>query len=129
MIKLFALLLSLFMYTTVYSLDDFDLYRYGVDETITVKRTSFIVKFVLYDTEEELNDVYYRDQERKAGEGVRAFTYSTEDEDVCYVHIKLAELWDDRESMTIMGHEIYHCALARHNNTPNIAAEDLALLK
>jgi len=28
-----------------------------------------------------------------------------------------------------MGHEIYHCALARHNNTTDIEAEDLALLK
>lgn len=108
------------MYTTVYSLDDFDLYRFGADETITVKRTSFIVKFVLYDTEEELNNVYYLDRERKANEGVRGFTYSAEDEDVCYVHIKPAKIWDDRESMAIMGHEIYHCALAKHSNTTDI---------
>jgi len=79
-----------------------------------MERKSFIVKFILYDTEEELNDVFYNNRKRPEGEGVRAFTLSTKDEDVCYVHIKPAKRWDDREAMSILGHEIYHCALATH---------------
>jgi len=109
-----VLFCSLVLPRTAFALDDFDLYRYGPDEKIKVERKEFIVKFVLYDTEAELNDVYYRDEERPEGEGVRAFSMSNKVEDVCYVHIKPAKIWDDRENMAIMGHEIYHCALARH---------------
>jgi hypothetical protein len=100
----------------VFALDDFDLYRYGPDEKVQIERKGFIVKLVLYDTEEELNDVYYNSQEgeRPEGEGVRAFSMSSDAEDVCFVHIKAAKIWDDRENMAIMGHEVYHCALARH---------------
>jgi len=100
----------------VIALDDFDLYRYGPDAKVQIERKGFIVKLVLYDTEEELNDVYYSGQEgeRPEGEGVRAFSMSSDAEDVCFVHIKAAKLWDDRENMAIMGHEVYHCALARH---------------
>jgi hypothetical protein len=99
---------------TSLALDDFDLYKYGKDEKVKIERKEFIVKFILYDTEDELNDVYYEDIERPEGEGVKAFSYSTESEDVCYVHIKPAKIWDDREGMAIMGHEVYHCALGRH---------------
>ncbi|MBT6471604.1 MAG: hypothetical protein HOK52_10130 [Candidatus Marinimicrobia bacterium] len=99
---------------TTLALDDFDLYRYGDDEKVKIGRKNFIVKFIIYDSEDELNDAYYLDEERTEGEGVKAFSLSTEEEDVCYVHIKPAKKWDDRESMAIMGHEVYHCALARH---------------
>lgn len=102
---------------TVFALDDFDLYRYGEDVKLTVERKAFIVKLVLYDNEADLNDVYYQDyqnRERPKGESVRAFALSNKDEDVCFVHIQAAKIWDDRENMAIMGHEIYHCALSRH---------------
>jgi hypothetical protein len=69
---------------------------------------------VLYDTEAELNDAYYQDRERPDGEGVRGFAMADKDEDVCYIHIKAAAIWDDRENMAIIGHELYHCALAKH---------------
>jgi hypothetical protein len=53
-----------------------------------------------------------------------------DDEDVCFVHIIPPEIWDDRESMAIMGHEIYHCALADHrdvilNETAEVETEEL----
>jgi len=99
---------------TVFALDDFDLYRYGKDVKLTVERKGFIVKLVLYDNESDLNDAYYQDRERPEGESVRAFALSAKNEDVCFVHIKAAKIWDDRENMAIMGHEIYHCALSRH---------------
>jgi hypothetical protein len=102
---------------TVFALDDFDLYRYGKDAKLTVERKEFIVKLVLYDNESDLNDAYYQDRERPEGESVRAFALSNKDEDVCFVHIKATKLWDDRENMAIMGHEIYHCALSRHQIT------------
>jgi hypothetical protein len=98
----------------VFALDDFDLYRYGKDAKLTVERKGFIVKLVLYDNESDLNDAYYQDRERPEGESVRAFALSAKNEDVCFVHIKAAKIWDDRENMAIMGHEIYHCALSRH---------------
>jgi len=98
----------------VFALDDFDLYRYGKDAKLTVERKGFIVKLVLYDNESDLNDAFYQDRERPEGESVRAFALSAKDEDVCFVHIKAAKIWDDRENMAIMGHEIYHCALSRH---------------
>jgi len=99
---------------TVFALDDFDLYRYGKDVKLTVERKGFIVKLVLYDNESDLNDAFYQDRERPEGESVRAFALSAKNEDVCFVHIKAAKIWDDRENMAIMGHEIYHCALSRH---------------
>ena len=98
----------------VIALDDFNLYKYGAAEKVKIGRKSFIVKFVIYDNESDLNDAYYKDNERPEGQGVRAFSLSTKDEDVCYIHLKPATKWDDHESMTNMGHEIYHCALARH---------------
>lgn len=97
-----------------HALDDFDLYRYGDEQKIKIQRKEFIVKFVVYDTEEELNEVFYANRERPVGHGVRAFTLSSKDQDVCYVHLKLAKKWDDREAMSILGHEMYHCALASH---------------
>lgn len=114
LISLILFVFLVFICNPSHALDDFDLYRYGPDEKIKMERKSFIVKFVLYDTEEEINDVFYNNKKRPEGQGVRAFTLSTKDEDVCFVHIKPAKRWDDRESMTILGHEIYHCALATH---------------
>jgi hypothetical protein len=99
---------------TALALDDFDLYRYGPDEKVKIERKEFIVKFVIYDSELDLNDAYYGDEERPQDEGVKAFSLSSKDEDMCFVHIKPAKIWDDREGMAIMGHEVYHCALGRH---------------
>jgi len=92
--------------TPLYALDDFDLAKYGADEKIKIEREGFVVKLVLYKFQEKLDDE----------SGIRGFAQMSEGEDVCYVHIIPAEIWDDREALTIMGHEIYHCALADHKD-------------
>lgn len=96
------------------ALDDFNMYRYGDDAKIKIERKEFIVKFVIYDTEEELQDEFFDGEKPPEGLGVRAFTMVSPSSDVCYIHLKLAKIWDDRESMAILGHELYHCALAEH---------------
>jgi len=113
-----ALLLSLnvsALSLEVKTLDDFDLKYFGDTAAVEIKRTEFIVKFVLYNSEEELDKVY---QEKTGTKGsVVAFTEVHESMPTCFVHFIPAELWDDREKMTVLGHEIYHCALANHKDT------------
>jgi len=114
---LLAILLTCFSFNTL-ALDDFDLMKYGDDDKIEVVRTDFIVKLVLYKFRERLNEAFEESNgnELPEGAGVRGFAVVNPNDDVCYVHIIAAELWDDREGMAIMGHEIYHCALADHND-------------
>jgi hypothetical protein len=106
-------------------LDDFDLYKYGPDDTVEVTRTAFIVKLVLYKTRNRLNNAFEEATKDSLpdGSGVRGFALVRDDQDVCFVHIIPAEIWDDREAMAIMGHEIYHCALADHNDVIDETAE------
>jgi len=104
--------------TPLYALDDFDLAKYGPDDTIEIEREGFVVKLVLYKFQEKLDEAYkkFTKQEDSSESGIRGFAQMSEGEDVCYVHIIPAEIWDDREALTIMGHEIYHCALADHKD-------------
>jgi len=103
--------------TPLYALDDFDLARYGPDAKIEIERKSFIVKLILYNTDIELNRAYEKETKTKlkADSGIRGYTTVNDNEDVCYVSLVPPKLWDDREALTIMGHEIYHCTLAKHN--------------
>ncbi len=108
-----SLILSLSL--SSYSLDDFDLASYGPEAKIEDIRTGFIVKIITYSSRKELSESYEETTGIKLkGRGIRAFSLSSPIEDVCYVHIIPAKIWDDREAMAIMGHEIYHCALADH---------------
>jgi hypothetical protein len=112
-----TLLVTAIVSKQVQALDDFDLMYYGPDVTLDIGRTEFIVKFKFYDDADSLNfewasltgTTYVPGQP-----GVRAFATSHPENDVCVIHIIPASIWDDRESMTIMGHEVYHCALADH---------------
>ena len=106
------------LYSQVEALDDFDLAKYGPEDTIEIKRTDFIVKFVLYNFPQKLNQAYEENNGEKLPEGgsVRGFALVKEDEDVCFVHIIAPKFWDDREGLTIIGHEIMHCAVAAHKN-------------
>ena len=106
------------IYSQVEALDDFNLAKYGGDDTSEIGRTNFIVKLILYKFPERLNEAFEKNTGEKLpdGAGVRGFAVVSPDEDVCFVHIIPAEIWDDREAMTIMGHEIYHCAMANHKN-------------
>lgn len=112
------LMITAFMAENVGALDDFDLYRYGVEDTIEVQRTKFIVDITFYDNERDIQWKYDTSTNfRKnniTGNGIRAFTISSKDTDVCYIHIQKADIWDDRELMAITGHELYHCMLAKH---------------
>ena len=119
------------VYSSVEALDDFDLAKYGNEDKVEVLRTNFIVKLVLHTFPDELNEAFENTNGRPLpeGAGVRGFAIVSETEDVCYVHIIPADIWDDRESMAIMGHEIYHCALADHermliDETDMIGLED-----
>ncbi len=100
----------------IYALDDFDLMKYGPEDTIEVVRTDFIIKFVLYKFPQRLNEAYESANGEALPEGgsVRGFAVVKPDEDICFVHIIIPKIWDDRESLTIIGHEIMHCALADH---------------
>lgn len=100
--------------TNVFALDDFDLYRYGPSDKIVIEREAFILKFVFYDSFESLQ-VGYKEAtgDKKEGE-VRGFTMVSRTQDICTVHVVKAQLWDDREDLTILGHEVYHCTFASH---------------
>ena len=100
------------------ALDDFDLAKYGPDDTIEVTRKEFIVKLVLYATDDRLTKAFEESigEPLPEGSGIRGFAIVSPEQDVCFVHIKPADIWDDREAMAIMGHEIYHCALSSHAN-------------
>jgi len=100
------------------ALDDFDLAKYGPEDAIKIERTEFIVKIITYPNRDRLNKAFnlVAAEELPEGSGARGFTNVRGDEDVCYVHIIPAGIWDDREAMAIMGHEVYHCTLADHTN-------------
>jgi hypothetical protein len=110
--------ITICFYSQANALDDFDLAKYGPEDTIEVKRNNFIVKLVTYSSMDQLNESFEEASGMELGEedGVRGFATVHETEDVCYVHIMPAQIWDDREAMAIMGHEIYHCALAKHKD-------------
>ena len=106
------------------ALDDFDLMKYGPDDTIEVGRSEVIVKMVLYDNQRKLDEAFNGASEEPMpeGSGVRGFAVVAPSQDVCFIHIIPAKIWDDREAMAIMGHELYHCLLSDHQN-PNVAQE------
>jgi len=110
--------ITICFYSQANALDDFDLAKYGPEDTIEVKRNSFIVKLITYTSEARLNKAFEEASGMELGEedGVRGYATVSEGEDVCFVHIMPAKIWDDREAMAIMGHEIYHCALAKHKD-------------
>ena len=113
---LLAVLMLLLTASKSYALDDFDLAKYGLDDTIESTRTGFIVKLITYTTRERLTRAFEKATggDLPEGTGIRGFAIVDKEEDVCFVHIVPAKIWDDREAMAIMGHEIYHCALADH---------------
>jgi len=116
-VKSLFLAFFLLLTTPLYALDDFDLAKYGPDAKIAIERKSFIVKIILYNTDIELNRAYEKSTKTKLqnGSGVRGFTNVSKEVDVCYIHLVPPKLWDNREALTIMGHEIYHCTLATHS--------------
>ncbi len=116
-----------------YALDDFDLAKYGSEETVDFKRAEFILKIITYTNRDRLNQAFEKATGKPLpeGSGIRGFTNVSPDEDICWVHIIIAELWDDREAMAIMGHEVYHCTLADHKDVMGVpvpeAPKDTAL--
>ena len=124
---LWVCLLILVSYTpTAKALDDFDLAKYGSDDTIVVGRTDFIVKLIIYNDRDKLNIAFEKANGSALpdGAGVRGFANVNETEDVCFVHIIPADMWDNREAMAIMGHEIYHCALSDHQDINKMNTDD-----
>lgn len=100
--------------TNVFALDDFDLYRYGPNDKLIVEREAFVLKFVFYDSFESLQVGFRKvTGDKKEGE-VRGFTMVSRTQDVCTVHVVKPKIWDDRENLTILGHEVYHCTFANH---------------
>jgi hypothetical protein len=107
------LILSFLISLNVIALDDFDLYRYGPTATIQTERTSFIMKMVIYDSAHEIQKSFNAFSGKEDHE-IRAFTQTLPGDDICYVHIVKSELWDNREALAILGHEVYHCTFATH---------------
>jgi len=97
----------------VLAIDDFDLYRYGPDDKIEVGRAGFVLKLVFYENHEELQKAFKKNSPEVEGE-VRGFTLVSEFSDVCVVHMVKTTMWDDREALTILGHEVFHCTYADH---------------
>jgi hypothetical protein len=100
------------------ALDDFDLMKYGSDDKIEVGRNEVIIKMVLYDNQRKLDEAFNGASEdpMPEGAGVRGFAVVAPSQDVCFIHIIPAKIWDDREAMAIMGHELYHCLLSDHQD-------------
>ena len=110
-----SILIALTLLTTnVFALDDFDLYRYGPDDKINVERESFVLKMVFYPDHERLQRSFRKVTKSKKEGEVRGFTMVAKDQDVCTVHVVLPKIWDDREALTILGHEVFHCTFAGH---------------
>ena len=112
-------ILSMLISLNVLALDDFDLYRYGPDDKMDIQRLGFVFKIVFYETHEELQKAFDNLPGANNGE-VRGFTMVSEFNDVCTTHIVKPKIWDDREAMTIMGHEVYHCTFADHNKVASV---------
>jgi hypothetical protein len=106
------------------ALDDFDLYKYG-DTKVVIERTGFVMKFVFYDNEDDLNKAFREATELPINDKgrVRAFTQTREGDDVCVIHIVPPEIWDDREALTILGHEALHCTYANHQDAAKETAQ------
>jgi len=100
--------------TNVFALDDFDLYKYGPDDKIIVERESFVLKMVFYSDHEKLQRAFRKVTNSKKDGEVRGFTMVSKEQDVCTVHVVLPKIWDDREALTILGHEVFHCTFANH---------------
>lgn len=115
-------LLALFISLNVLALDDFNMAYFGEDEII-VKREEVIVKMVTYENEEEINKVY-QELSGLDKSSVRSFAQVSPDSTVCYIHYVPAKIWDDRENLAIIGHELYHCLLAEHNNTSSFSYKE-----
>jgi len=115
-------LLSLFISLNVLALDDFDMVYFGEDKII-VKREEVIIKMVTYNNEEEINKAY-QELSGLDKSAVRSFAQVSPDIPICYIHYVPAKIWDDRENLAIMGHELYHCLLAEHNEPYSFMDEE-----
>jgi hypothetical protein len=118
-----AALLTTFIAFNTLALDDFDLYKYG-DTEINIERQDFIVKLILFKNNEELTKAYSEVTGKPIEESnIRAFTSVSPTNDVCLINIVAPEIWDDREALTIIGHELMHCGLASHQDAAAETAE------
>jgi hypothetical protein len=120
-----AMAISVILFTpAAAALDDFDLYRYG-DTKIEIERTGFIMKFVFYKNDAELNRAWKEVSGLEPGNKseVRAFTQTATGNDVCVVHMVPPTIWDDREGLAILGHETLHCTYASHQDAAAEVAE------
>lgn len=98
----------------MFALDDFDLYRYGPTDKLNIERTGFVLKLAFYETFDDLQRSFRKvTKNEKVGE-VRGYTMVSRTVDVCTVHVVKPKIWDDREAMAILGHEVYHCTFSNH---------------
>jgi len=117
-----AVCAALFTLNT-FALDDFDLYKYG-DTKLEIERQNFIVKLVLFKDNEALTKEYSKVTGTPIEESnIRAFTSVSPTNDVCFINIVAPKIWDDREALTIIGHELMHCGLAKHQDASAEIAE------
>jgi len=126
--NVFKFLIISLLIQPVAALDDYNLRYFGPDAKIEIGRTAVIVKVIFHPDEEALNEEWMRynegDRFDKHFPGIRGFTLVNSEDPVCYIHMEKAEIWDDRENMTILGHEMYHCLLASHQEADESSTED-----
>lgn len=96
--------------------DGYDLKWFGEDDKIVVQRNAFMVHFIWYDDQLDLNTSYeaFNGVELTGGSKIRGFAVVNPNSEYCFLHVMKPEIWDDREAMIIIGHELMHCTLADH---------------
>lgn len=109
-----AIIITLLLSLTAHAenRDTYQLKYFGKDDKVVPIRTKFSVELIFYEDEEQLQSTWDivdgRDIE------VRGFALVNKHIDTCFINIVPPKIWDDRETMIILGHELMHCTLAKH---------------
>jgi len=113
MFKILLLLLPLVAWAE--NKDSYDMQYFGEDAKLEMKRLKFEVEIVLWDTQEQLTEGWKVFKEPTPGHTIRGFTLVNPMSKKCFINIIPPKIWDDRETMAIVGHELFHCTLADHS--------------
>jgi hypothetical protein len=68
---------------------------------------------------QHLNTAYQKETDANFDIEIAGYSLSHPLYDVCEVHIVIPKIWDDHETLTILGHEVLHCMLADHEEESN----------
>ena len=111
-----TIIITLLLSLTVYAenKDSYQLRYFGEEDKVVPIRKTFTVELVFYDNEEQLQSAWdIIDGSKKA---IRGFALVSRKSDKCFINIIPPKIWDDREAMVILGHELMHCTFATHKD-------------